>query len=100
MVQRAEMEMAVPAVAETVRDFRSEVVDRELGDAALVLIDSIQQGRRLDEVIQRFATVASASPPDVQGRVLDFVRESLVGGLLVPRQNDQSRPDLRSESPT
>jgi 2-polyprenyl-3-methyl-5-hydroxy-6-metoxy-1,4-benzoquinol methylase len=74
--------------------------DRELSDAALVLIDSIQQGGRLDEVIQRFATAASALGADVQSRVLDFVRESLVSGLLVPRQDDQRRPDPRSESPT
>ena len=34
MVQRAEMEMAVPAAAETVRDFRNEVVDPEVVEKA------------------------------------------------------------------
>jgi transposase-like protein len=34
MVQRAEMEMAVPAEAETVRDFRNEVVDPEVVEKA------------------------------------------------------------------
>jgi hypothetical protein len=60
--------------------------DRELSDAVLVLIDAVRQGGRLNEVIQRFATAASATRADVQGRVLDFVRESLVSGLLIPRR--------------
>ena len=34
MVQRAEMEMAMPAAAETVRDFRNEVVDPEVVEKA------------------------------------------------------------------
>jgi transposase-like protein len=34
MVQRAEMEMAVPTAAETVRDFRNEVVDPEVVEKA------------------------------------------------------------------
>jgi hypothetical protein len=63
--------------------------DRELSQAALVLIDSIQQGGGLDEVIRRFAIAASATATDVQASVLSFVRESLVGGLLVPAGIDQ-----------
>ena len=60
------------------------MADRALSDAALVVIDSIRQGGRLDEAIQRFAAAASADPAEVESRVLKFIREPLVSGILVP----------------
>ena len=59
--------------------------DRELSPAAAALVEILAQTDTLPEAIAHYAEACEASPDEVAGGVLRFVRDSLVSGLLVLR---------------
>lgn len=65
--------------------------DRELSEAAAALIEMFADEVEVAEVVVRYAELCGATPSDVEGAVLQFVRESLVNGLLVPTATRPTR---------
>lgn len=65
--------------------------DRDLSEAAAALLEMFADEVEVAEVVGRYAELCGATPSDVEGPVLQFVRESLVNGLLVPTATQPSR---------
>jgi SAM-dependent methyltransferase len=57
---------------------------RELSDASAALLATLSKTPKVSAGLEAYATLCAASPNDVRRQVLDFVRESLGRGLLVP----------------
>ena len=58
---------------------------QELSEASLVLVDSLLRADTVRDALESFAAAAEAEPAEVQPQVVQFVRQSLVAGLLVPK---------------
>ena len=61
--------------------------DQELSEAAAALVAMFADEVEVAEVVRRYAELCEAAPSEVEGAVLQFVRESLVNGRLVPKGN-------------
>ena len=57
--------------------------DRELSEAAAVLLECIAETPTLREATLAYAEACGANPNELAAQVLAFVRESLIGGLLL-----------------
>lgn len=57
--------------------------EQALSDAAAVVVDAAREPATLDAIVAAYAVAAGAEPPQVRGRVEQFVRQSLASGLLV-----------------
>lgn len=53
-----------------------------LSDAAALLVDLLREPGTVAELVQRYAAACEAEPSEVEGGVVDFVRQSLVSGRL------------------
>ncbi len=58
--------------------------DRELPEATWVLLGLLDGAASVGEALEGYAEACGASPDEVRGQVLAFVREGLARGLLVP----------------
>lgn len=59
--------------------------DRELSEAVWVLLGALDQCDSVDDAIDAYADACGATPAEVRGQVLGFVREQLARGVLVAR---------------
>ena len=59
--------------------------ERIVTDAGLALLDALEEARDVAEAVDRYAQLCDAEPNEVRNTVLDFVREGLGRGLLLPR---------------
>ncbi len=59
-----------------------------LSDAAALVVDQLREPCLVAELVQRYALACEVEPREVQGGVLDFVRQSLVSGRLVAAGED------------
>ena len=75
-----------------VRFLDRHFADRELTDTGLVLVDAVRREQPLFESVKRFASAVSQTPEAVQDQVLEFVRQSLVSGLLAPSTTEPPSP--------
>lgn len=55
----------------------------ELSDAAGLVVDQLRVPITVAELVERYAAACELPPAEVQGAVIDFVRQSLVSGRLV-----------------
>jgi hypothetical protein len=60
--------------------------DRGLSEPTWVLLGQLDGAESVGEAVARYAEVCGAAPQEVRTQVLDFVRDSLARGLLVPFQ--------------
>jgi hypothetical protein len=60
--------------------------DQELSEAAGVLVELLARGSPLRDTVQEYARACNGTPDQIQNAVLDFVRNALVSGLLVPAE--------------
>jgi len=75
------------AVRYRLRFDEGRTTDQELSDAAAALVERFADEAEVAEVVAQYAELCGVAPAEVEGAVLQFVRESLVNGLLVPGRN-------------
>ncbi len=61
---------------------------QDLSDAAALLVDLLREPAVVSDVIERYAEACEAKPQEIAAGVLDFIRQSLVSGLLTATMED------------